>query len=572
MFLRRVGRKDSDGSQRHWALCESYRTERGPRQRVVAYLGDVAEGVRQGVEDAASGLPRQKTLFEHTEPEYVEVDVKRVRVERARSFGGAWLALQMISELKLDTFLEKSLPVGKEDVAWSLMSQILAVHRLLDPSSELSIAEGGYEKTSLSDLLGIPSLSVNDDRLYRALDRLLPHKAALEEHLKERAGKLFGLDYELLLYDLTSTYFEGACSSNTQAQRGYSRDSRPDCKQVTIALVVSRDGFPLGYEVFAGNTADVSTVEDIVEMIEARYGKADRIWAMDRGMASCENFEFLKQEGRRYILGTPKSQLKSYEKELMESGWDVVREGVEVKKCASPDGAETFILCRSADRKLKDKAIHDKFAAKIEDGLRKIAESCQKRKQSPTVVACRVGRLLGQNTRAEKLFRFEVTTRADGGAELIWSKKEEVRAWSELSEGCYMLRTNVNDWSGQDLWKAYIQLSQAESAFRICKNDLKLRPVWHQKEERVKAHILVCFIAYVLFKTLDLKCRNAGLGDSARKILDEFAAIQMVDVVMPTKAGPIIRKRCVSVPEPHLNVLLHKLGLTLPTSVDLHKV
>jgi transposase len=572
MFLRRIGRKDSEGNRLHWALCESYRTERGPRQRVVAYLGDVSESLRQGVEDAASGLPRQGDLFGESAPEYVEVDVKRIRVERARSFGGAWLALQMVSELELDSFLEKSLPVGKEDIAWSLMSQILAVHRLLDPSSELSIAEGGYEKTALSDLLGVPSLSINDDRLYRALDRLLPQKAALETHLKDRAGKLFGLDYELLLYDLTSTYFEGACTGNAQAQRGYSRDSRPDCKQVTIALVVSRDGFPLGYEVFSGNTADVSTVEDIVEMIEARYGKAGRIWAMDRGMASCENFEFLKQGSRRYILGTPKSQLKAYEKELMESGWESVREGVEVKKCASPDGSETFILCRSADRRLKDKAIHDKFASKIEAGLVKIAESCQKKKQRPTAVACRVGRLLGQNTRAERLFAFEVKTRSDGGAELTWSKKEEVRAWSELSEGCYMLRTNVSDWSAEDLWKAYIQLSQAESAFRICKNDLKLRPIWHQKEERVKAHILVCFLAYVLFKTLDLKCRNAGLGDSARKILDEFAAIQIVDVVMPTKAGPVIRKRCVSVPEPHLNVLLNKLGLTLPTSIELLKV
>ena len=572
MFLRRIGRKDGEGNQRHWALCESYRTERGPRQRVVAYLGDVSESLRQGVEDAASGLPRQGDLFSKSTPEYVEVDVKRVRVERARSFGSAWLALQIISDLELDIFLEKSLPAGKEDVAWSLMSQVLAVHRLLAPSSELSIAEGGYEKTALPELLGVSASLVNDDRLYRALDRLLPQKAALEEHLKQRVGKLFGLDYELLLYDLTSTYFEGACSSNTQAQRGYSRDSRPDCKQVTIALVVSRDGFPLGYEVFAGNTADVSTVEDIVEMIEARYGKADRIWAMDRGMASTENFEFLKQEGRRYILGTPKSQLKSYEKELMDSGWDIVREGVEVKKCASPDGSETFILCRSADRKLKDKAIHDKFATKIEVGLEKIAKSCARSKRKVGTIERSVGRLLGQNTRAESLFSVEVRTGKDGCAEISWKKREDVRDWSELSEGCYMLRTNVNDWSGQDLWKAYIQLSQAESAFRICKNDLRLRPIWHQKEEWVKAHILVCFLAYVLFKTLDMKCRNAGLGDSARKILDEFAAIQMVDVVIPTKAGPIIRKRCVSSPEPHLNVLLHKLGLTLPTSIEMLEV
>jgi len=337
MFLRRICRKDGDGNRRHWALCESYRTERGPRQCVVAYLGDVTESLRQGLEDAASGLPRQGDLFGTSTPEYVEVDINRVRVERSRSFGGIWLALQILSELELDLSFEKSLPVGREDVAWSLMAQVLTIHRLVEPSSELSIAEGGYEKTALPDLLGVSACLVNDDRLYRALDRLIPNKVALEEHLKERVGKLFGLDYELLLYDLTSTYFEGACRGNAQAQRGYSRDSRPDCKQVTIALVVSRDGFPLGYEVFAGNRADVSTVEEIVQLIEARYGKADRIWAMDRGMASSENFAFLKEAGRRYILGTPKSQLKYYEKELTESGWDVVRPGVEVKKCASPE-------------------------------------------------------------------------------------------------------------------------------------------------------------------------------------------------------------------------------------------
>ena len=495
-----------------------------------------------------------------------------MRVERCRSFGGVWLALQVISELKLDAFLVKSLPFGREGVPWSLMSQILVVHRLLEPSSELSIAEGGYEKTALADLLGVSASLVNDDRLYRTLDRLLPEKSALEEHLKERTGKLFGLDYELLLYDLTSTYFEGACAGNALAKRGYSRDSRPDCKQVTIALVVSRDGFPLGYEVFAGNKADVSTVEDIVEMIEARYGKADRIWAMDRGMASSENFEFLKAGDRRYILGTPKSQLKSYEKELMESGWDVVREGIEVKKCPSPDGSETFILCRSAERKLKDKAIHDKFAQKIEAGLEKIAASCAGSKRKAGAIERRVGRLLGQNTRAENLFCVEVRAGKDGHVEMSWIKREEIRNWSELSEGCYMLRTNVSDWSAEDLWKAYIQLSQAESAFRICKSDLRLRPVWHQKEERVKSHILVCFLAYVIFKTLDMKCRNAGLGDSARKILDEFASIQMVDVVMPTKAGPIIRKRCVSLPDPHLAVLIHKLGYTLPSSIEMLKV
>jgi transposase len=572
VYLRRVGKTDRNGERRHWALVESQRTPRGPRQQVVAYLGDVAQELCRGVEDVASGKPRQGELFDAASAQWVEVDARRVRVERARSFGGAWLALQLISDLGLDTFLASELDGGRGLVPWSLVAQILVVQRLLEPSSELSVAEGGYERTALSDLLGVPSERVNDDRLYRALDRLLPAKGKLEKHLKDRLGSLFGLTYDLLLYDVTSTFFEGKCEGNPQALRGYSRDNRGDCKQVTIALVVSREGLPLGYEVFAGNRADVTSVEEIVGMIETRYGKADRVWAMDRGMASEDNLEFLKSEGRRYILGTPKSQMKKFELELAEGDWETVREGLEVKKCASPSGDETFILCRSSDRREKDKAIHGRFATKIEAGLAKIAKSCEKQTLKTGMVERRIGRLLGKNTRAERLFEVTTETREDGGARVIWKKRREALDWSELSDGCYMLRTNVNDWSGEDLWRAYIQLTQAESAFRICKNDLGLRPVWHQKEERVQAHILVCFLAYVLWKTLDLKCRNAGLGDSARKVLAEISAIQMVDVVLPTKCGVEIRKRCVSMPEPHLAVLLHKLKLTLPSNIETRKM
>jgi transposase len=515
-----------------------------------------------------SEKPRQGELFSDAEPDWVEIDTKRIRVERARSFGGPWLALELMSELGLGSFLDLKMNKGRAEVPWNLVAQILVIQRLLCPSSELSIAEGGYEKTALPELLGVPVERVNDDRLYRALDHLLEHKEALETHLKESLGKLFGLTYDLLLYDMTSTFFEGQSDKNPLAQRGYSRDSRGDCKQVTIALVVSREGMPLGYEVFAGNKADVKTVEEIVETIEDRYGKADRVWAMDRGMVSQENVEFLKEGNRRYILGTPKSHLKCYEQQLKEKDWSIVREGLEVKKCPSPDGEETFILCRSADRKLKDKAIHDRFEAGIEKGLDKLSQSCSKRKLKLRNVERSIGRLLGKNTRAEHLFEVETSVRADGGTDVKWSKKEEARAWSELSQGCYMLRTNVNDWTGEELWKAYMQLSQAEAAFRICKNDLRLRPVWHQKEERVKAHILVCFLAYVLWKTLDLKCRNAGLGDSARKVLDEIATVQMVDVVLQTKSGIPIRSRCVSVPDPPLAQLLHKLKLVLPKTTS----
>lgn len=572
MYLRRVGRSGSGSNKRHWAIVESRRTARGPRQQVVAYLGDVSDELALGVEDAASGNPRQGELFHPVQPDWVEIDTRRVRVEHARSFGGSWLALKLLSELGLDKFLESKMDQGRAEVPWNLTAQILVVQRLLCPSSELSIAEGGFEKTALSELLGVPVERVNDDRLYRGLDRLLDHKVALEKHLKESLGELFGLSYDLLLYDITSTFFEGKAEKNPLAQRGYSRDNRGDCKQVTIALVVSREGLPLGYEVFAGNRADVTSVEQIVETIEGRYGKADRVWAMDRGMVSEDNIEFLKKGSRRYILGTPKSHLKAYERELSEGGWDEIREGLEVKKCASVDGDETFILCRSADRRFKDKAIHDRFESGIEKGLTQLSESCSKRKLKVNDVERRIGRLFGKNTRAERLFSVETTVRSDGGTDVQWSRKEDVRAWSELSQGCYMLRTNVSDWSGEELWKAYIQLTQAEAAFRICKNDLRLRPVWHQKKERVEAHILVCFLAYVLWKTLDMKCRNAGLGDSARTVLEELSAIQMVDVVLPTKAGVEIRKTCVSIAEPHLEVLLHQLGIKLPSSLQKRKM
>jgi transposase len=277
---------------------------------------------------------------------------------------------------------------------------------------------------------------------------------------------------------------------------------------------------PLGYEVFDGNRSDVTAVEEIVSAIEEKYGSADRIWIMDRGMVSEENIGYLKAGNRRYILGTPKSQLKAFEKHLLTDGWESVREGLEVKLCPSPDGEETFILCRSKDRQEKEKAIHERFEKRVEEGLQRIAESCRLiGKQNPLDVAKRLGKLLGRNTRVEKLFDVNVSIRKDGGAEIVWTKVDAWREWSSLSEECYMLRSNIMGWSAEDLWKAYIQLTQAEAAFRIQKQDLAIRPVWHQKKERVQAHILVCFLAYALWKTLGRLCQRAGLGDEPLLIL-----------------------------------------------------
>jgi len=567
MYLRRCYRNKDGQRHAYWALVESYRSSRGPRQRVVAWLGAMDERGRLGVERCAEQRRSyQAGLFTALEPEWVEVDLKRVRVERSRKFGGPWLGRELLRRLGLDRFIEQTLASGREEIPWAAMALVLVLGRLCEPSSELHLAERFYEASALADLLGIPAEKVNEDRLYRALDALWPHKKALEQHLREKLGELFALDYDLLLYDITSTYFEGAAEANPQAQRGYSRDHRGDAKQVNIALVVSREGMPVGYEVFAGNRSDVTTVEEMVRHVEELYGRAGRIWVMDRGMVSERNVEFLRQGGRRYLLGAGKGALRKFERELLSGTWEQVHEGLEVRLVPAPGGTEVFVLCRSAERRAKEQAMHERFQRRIEEGLEKIAARCRLRRQAPGAVERRVGRLLGRNTRAARLFEARVEADAAGGAQLTWSTVESWREWARQSEGCYVLRSNVTEWTGEELWRAYMQLTEAEAAFRVQKSDLHIRPVWHQKQERVAAHILVCFLAYVLWKTLAATCRQAGLGDEPRQVFEALSEIVLVDVVLPTRAGVELRRRCISQPTEHQQILLQRLGLRLPTA------
>jgi transposase len=603
MFIRQYFKQENGRRTAYWALVESHRTATGPRQRVVAWLGKLDEAGRLGVKQAADvarksvepaavtermqPLGRQRRFeFDDdvaaSEPRWVEVNAGGVRVENLRQFGGPWLALHLIRTLQLDSFLDKEIPEGREHVPWDVTSLILIIARLLEPSSELFIAEQWIAKTALPDLLGVTEACVDDNRLYRALDHLLPHKEALEVHLKNRLGELFELEYDLLLYDVTSTYFEGAASFPL-AQRGYSRDQRSDCKQVCIGLVVSRCGMPLGYQVFAGNTADVTTVEHVVETMERRYGKSNRIWVMDRGMVSEDNIEFLREGGRRYIVGTPKSMLKKFEQEILKEDWHSIRDGLEVKIVPWPksDDDETsadttteadasperFILCRSRERSKKEEGITQRFEKKIEEALIRMKARCEKQSRDPMKVEREIGRMLGRNSRAAKLFSVNVTTTEENGARIEWSKVEAARDWTTLSAGCYLLRTNVTDWSDEELWKAYIQLTEAEAAFRIHKSDLSIRPIWHQKEERVLAHIFVCFLAYVLWKTLGQLCDKAGLGSEPRRVLSELAEIRSMDVVLPTRSGPEIHTRCISKPTDHQQILLEKLRLKLPSKI-----
>lgn len=576
MFLRRITVKKDGKAHAYWALMESVRTARGPRQRTVAYLGELGAAEQAGWAEVRRLLDRQPvpeaSLFatpaaaDEPIPEHITVHVRGVRVERTRDFGEVYLGLLLWRALHLDALLEAAILPGREEVPWAVVGAILALARFCEPGSELHIAESWYRRTGLPELLGVPVDGVNKDRLYRGLDALLPHKATIERHLRERFATLFDATYDLILYDVTSTYFEGLAEQNPQAQRGYSRDKRFDCKQVCIALVVTREGLPLGYEVFAGNRNDVTTLEEIVEAMERTHGRIGRLWVVDRGIASEENLAFLRERGASYVVGTPKSQLTRVARHLLEGGWTEVEPGVEVKSCPGPDGTETFVLCRSQERRAKEQAIHARFAGRIEAGLTKLARRVAAQRQPERArIERQIGRLLGRNARAAGLFDVQVTEAEGGGLQVSWIRRPEWQAWASLSEGHYLLRTNLQGWAPADLWKTYIQLTQAEAAFRVQKSDLQLRPIWHQLENRVQAHILFSFLAYALWKTLEQWMARAGLGHAPRTLLEELARIKVVDVLLPTSTGRTLRLQCVTQPDASQRTLLARLGLTLPS-------
>jgi transposase len=577
MYLRHTTRKKDGKTHTYWRLVRCVRRGAKVVQETVAQLGELDAAGRASARQLAQRMTgraaEQRELFEPSaEAETVAIRLDQVRLERSRSFGEVYLGWTLWRGLELDRVVGELLPPGREQVPWAAMAALLVIARLCEPASELAIAERWYRSTALEDILGVTVAAVNDDRLYRALDRLLPHKTALEGHLRAKLGELFALDYDLLLYDVTSTYFEGLCPHNELARRGYSRDHRPDCQQVCLALVVSREGLPLGYEVFAGNRVDVTTVEHIVGTMEQRFGLAQRIWVMDRGMVSQANVAWLQQSGRRYLLGASRAELKRWKQELLdERDWNVVREGVEVKLCQGPDGAETFVLCRSRERIEKEKAMHQRFSARIETLLQSLERRLQHARGpiDRSTVERQIGRLLERNRRAAQ--RFDIQVQADpalpSGLRLVWSLRSQWDEWAQVSEGSYVLRTNVTDWTPEQLWQTYIQLTQVEEAFRIQKSDLALRPIWHQKTHRVEAHILVCFLAYVLWKTLEQWAQRAGLGRSARTLLVELAQLRSADIVLPT-AEPVpreLRLRCVVRPDRTQAHLLDRLGLRLPT-------
>jgi len=583
MFLRRHQRKKNGETYDYWTLVESVRTARGPRQRIVATIGKLPgldEEARVGWEhiaDILDGKARQEDFLKsHTPdpPEWATVDLKGLSVERLRRFGDVFLGLALWRRLGLDRFFNQAMDPGREEIRWAMMASILTLARFCAPSSELQISEFWYEKTALDDLLGVPADKVNDDRLYRGLDALLPHKDELFGHLQKTYGELFGTTFDILLYDITSTYFEGTGARNSQARRGYSRDSRPDCVQVCIGLVVTPEGLPLAYEVFDGNRTDVTTVDEIVTLMREKYGHERRVWVMDRGMVSEDNLDELRAAGASYLVATPKSMLKKFERELLDEDWEHVAADVAVKICRAPGGAhETFVLCRSSGRREKERAMRERQIKGLEKGLELLkagVEAPARALRDRDKANRRIGRLLQRFSRAAHLYDVTIREVADpdhnSGKRLAIhvGVRDDLREWVEETDGCYLLRTNLEGQDAQTQWKTYIGLTQIEDCFRVTKHDMGLRPIFHHRAERTQAHILVCFLALAMWRTLQQWMEGCGLGTAPRKLLEEMAEVRSMDVVLPARAGQAIRLRTVSRPEKHLAILLQRLDLPLP--------
>jgi transposase len=563
---------------------KTVRTARGPRHVVVSRLGKLDQAGQKAARDwtevdaMLEGRPQgeQLVLGERPgpRPAWQQVDVRGVRVERLRQFGRVYLALALWRRLGLHKLLGELMPPGEEQIGWDQVACILTLGRFCAQKSELSVAERWYDDTALEDLLGVPLEKINETRLYRGLDAILPHKDALCQRLLERYRDWFGVRFEFLLYDVTSTFFEGLAEANAKAARGYSRDNRPDCKQVCIGLVVTPEGLPVGYEVFAGNRADVTTVQEIVAAMEQKYGQAERVWVLDRGMVSEENLAWLRERKALYLVGTPRSQLKAHQAALVDSsGWQEARPGLEVRLVCGETGAERFVLCRSSDRAAKERAMLERQLHRLREQMHKLDADLRTRAETDLEKAGRrIGRWLGKYPAAAAVLTVNLLKDAAGracGLQLL--ERCDKLEWARLTHGAYLLRTNHPSEDPAALWRWYVQLTQAEAAFRTGKSDLHLRPVFHQRTHRVEAHLLVSFLSLALWRALEQWMAAQGLGTCARQLLHELDELRSMDVVLPTRGAENarpgeIRLRVVARPEKPLAELLAHLGLELPNT------
>jgi transposase len=596
MFLRPNHRNKDGKDHTYWSLVETVRTADGPRPKTLCYLGELNSSAEARWLTTVEvfnqqGEAQQLKLFPShgapppDDPQVARVLLNKVRLERTRQFGACFLGLELWKRLELDRFFEQAVDGESADVPWSRVAALLAINRLCAPGSELAIEQRWYPSTALDDLLQIEEGQINDTRLYRCLDRILPHKTKLERHLKNRYGELFRAEFDVLLYDLTSTYVEGAAEKNPMVRRGYSRDPRPDCEQLVIALIVNNEGFPFSYETFDGNRSDVSTMETILRMVERKYGKARRSWVFDRGMVSEENLAAIRKRSGQYLTGTPRSQRKQFEAELLKDDWTQVRPEVEVKKVAIPQGEETYILCRTSGRKEKEKAIRNRFSNSMETALKGLEKAIVTgRLKDRNQMERRLGKIQARHPQVNDLYDLALKDTA-AGVRLFWQIKADRKHWRESREGAYLLRTNLQAETAEELWSKYMQLTEAEASFRAFKSELSVRPLFHQLEPRVKAHVMVAFLGYALWVTLKhlLTRRPASVPKppasgvenvplmTPMRAIALLSTLQSADIVLPTTDGREIRLRRITEPTAEQKLLLRQLGISLPEYLQFHR-
>ena len=602
MFLRRYSRTKNGKTHTYYALVESVRTEAGPRQHVVAHLGELNHDQEQRWQRTVTfhnrqGDPQQLRLFPDDDslvtpddPDVVRIRLGKVGWTNPRAFGDVWLGLWLWKFLHLDEIVDRHLPQAKETIRPADIVAIEVINRLCAPCSEFALAEHWYQSTGLEDLLGVPDSAVTKDRLYRTLDRLIQAQVPIEDDLKGRLGTLFQLDYDLLLYDLTSTYFEGLAEENDLARRGYSRDHRSDCKQIVLALVVTREGFPLAHFTLAGNTQDLQTVETVVTAIEARFRRSHRVWVMDRGMISEETLAFLTRGGRRYLLATRRGELASFASHLRSGGWEHLPDNPDVEVKLLERKGVHYLLARSRPRRQKERAMRRRQRRGLARALRKLRDRIESgRLKSRDKILESVGRLKGRFPKARPFVTITVTK--TGPARVHWTWNREKFRAALAADGAYLLRSNQEGWTADEFWETYIQLTVVEHAFRVLKSELLLRPVWHHYSGRTQAHVMICVLAYALWKTLDHLAKQAGLKTEIRKpdpsrpttapksramtpevILRELAKLAIGDIELETTDGQTLSLRRVARPKGEQKRILEALKLELPERLSPDRV
>jgi len=571
MFLRCTTRKKDGKEHRYWNVVENRRISGGRVvQRQVLYLGEINGSQREawrktievfgdGGETAQMALFPEDRPVEINDEHVVKIRLKDVELRRPRQWGACWLACKLYEQLGLDKFFGERLPPSRKGTRWDLIVEALCCYQLMEPGSEWKLHRYWYEKSAMADLLGAGFELAEIHKLYQCLDRLMVHKGGLFDHLTQRWKDLFNTKFDVLLYDLTSTYFESdpPFPEGDKRKYGYSRDKRFDCVQVVIALIVTPEGFPLAYEVLAGNTADNTTLSGFLKRIEAQYGKAERIWVMDRGIPTEAILQQMRQSDPPilYLVGTPKGRLTRYEKSLTDQPWHRVREGVEVKLLAQDH--EVYVLTQSRDRVYKERSMRRRQLKRLWERLHGLARMQLTRDE----LLLKLGAAQQQSPSAWRLVQINIP---QGEEPFEFSLRKDKLRKIRRREGRYLLRTNLVGRDPAEMWEFYTQLVHVEEAFKTLKGDLGIRPIHHQKEKRIEAHIFVAFLAYALHVTLRRRLRNLAPGLTPRSVLEKFGSLQMIDIHLPTTDGRKIIMSRYTQPEPELQILLKQLRLSLP--------